>query len=164
MAAGSRWSDLGQDDDLVARKLLDRGGNIGVAAVGVGRVEEAQAVVVVAVEQQAGERVRAEPGLVGTPPPPMVPVPIARRLVRMPVWPSVTSSCAENLREGVSKARTEASEGLVSHAALSPVAVLRRKSLLSMAHLLGKRILQAESPGQPRGLLLSVSLQNVATS
>src|ERR1700729_2272821 len=74
---------------------------------------------------------------------------MASRLVRMPVFPSVTSSCALNLRVGVSKARTEAREVVEdSHAAPIPVAVLRRKSLLSMAHLLPKRILRFRAANQ----------------
>ncbi len=64
-ACGIASVGLGHDDDLVARKLLDGGGDVGVRAVGVGGVEEAEAVVVVAVEEEAGEGIGAEAGLVG---------------------------------------------------------------------------------------------------
>ena len=46
---------LGEDGDFVARELLEGCGDVGMAAVGVGGVEEAEAVVVVAVEQEARE-------------------------------------------------------------------------------------------------------------
>src|SRR5262249_52285278 len=52
-------------DDFVARQLLDGCGDVGVRAVGVGGVEEVEAVVVVAVEQETGEGIGAEAGLVG---------------------------------------------------------------------------------------------------
>jgi len=41
---------FGKDGDLGAVELLERGGDVGMAAVGVGGVEEAEAVFVVAVE------------------------------------------------------------------------------------------------------------------
>ncbi len=56
---------FGHDDDLVARELFEGPGHVGMAAVGVGGVEEAQAVVMVAVEQKPGEGIVAEADLVG---------------------------------------------------------------------------------------------------
>ena len=55
---------LGHDYNLVARELLQCGGDVGMAAVGVGSVEEAKAILVEAVDEQAGERTHAEAGLV----------------------------------------------------------------------------------------------------
>jgi hypothetical protein len=57
---------LGKNSDPIARNLLEGCGNIGMAAIRVGGVE--------------------------LPPKPTVPVPMARRLVRMPVRPRTTSS------------------------------------------------------------------------
>src|SRR6185437_5547257 len=56
-----------QHSDLVARELLDGFGNVRVTAVGVGGIEEAKAVVVVAVEQHRHKGIIAEAGLVGCP-------------------------------------------------------------------------------------------------
>ncbi len=64
-AGGVAVVGLGHDDDFVARELLEGGGDVGMAAVGVGGVEEAEAVLVVAVDEQAGEGAHAEAGLVG---------------------------------------------------------------------------------------------------
>jgi len=47
---------FGEDGNSVARELFDGSGDEGVRAVGVGGVEEAEAVGVIAVEQEAGER------------------------------------------------------------------------------------------------------------
>ena len=49
-AGGVTVVGLGHDDDFVARELLEGGGDVGMAAVGVGGVEEAEAVFVVAVD------------------------------------------------------------------------------------------------------------------
>ena len=54
---------LGEDGNLVAAKMLERLGHVRMAAVGIGGVEEAQAVVV-AVEQQIGEALHAQGSLV----------------------------------------------------------------------------------------------------
>ncbi len=64
-AGGVAGVGLGHDDDLVSRELPDGSGDVGVASVRVGCVEEAEAVVVVAVEEQTRERVCAEACLVG---------------------------------------------------------------------------------------------------
>jgi len=64
-AGGVAVVGLGEDGDLVAGELLDGGGDVGMAAVGVGGVEEAEAVLVVAVEQEAGEGAHSELRLVG---------------------------------------------------------------------------------------------------
>src|SRR5579859_4404149 len=72
------------------------------------------------------------------PPPPMVPVPMARRLVRMPVRPRTTSSCARCLPVAgvsVSPAKGRAAAGVVllaTQVAASPEAVRRRKSRRSI--------------------------------
>ena len=67
IGAGFGWiagPGLGQDRDLVARKMFERLGHMGMAAVGVGSVEESQAVIV-AVEQEIGQTLHAQRGLVG---------------------------------------------------------------------------------------------------
>ena len=56
---------LGEHCDFVAWNLFECCGDIGVAAVGVGGVEEAQTVFVIAIDKNSGERRRAEPRLVG---------------------------------------------------------------------------------------------------
>lgn len=56
---------FGEDGDLVARKLLEGGGDVRMAAVGIGGVEEAKAVVVVAVEEEFGKGECSKLGLVG---------------------------------------------------------------------------------------------------
>src|SRR6266851_5572179 len=55
---------LGEDGDLVAGDVLEGFGDVRVAAVGIGGVEEAQAVVV-SVKEQVGETFDAEGGLMG---------------------------------------------------------------------------------------------------
>ena len=66
-AGGVTVVGFGHDDDFVAGELLEGGGDVGMAAVGVGGVEEAEAVFVVAVDEQAGEAAHTETGLVGGP-------------------------------------------------------------------------------------------------
>src|ERR1700730_3716087 len=66
------------------------------------------------------------------PPPPMVPVPMARRLVRMPVRPRTTSSCARCLPLEDVSARAAVAALLATQVAASPEAVRRRKSLRSI--------------------------------
>ena len=56
---------LGHDDDFIAGELFDRGGYVGMAAVGVGGVEEAEAVLVEAVDEEAREGAHTETGLIG---------------------------------------------------------------------------------------------------
>ena len=95
---------FGKDRDFVARNVLERFGNVRVAAVGIGRVEETKAVIV-AVEEQVGEAFDAERVWCEWWPTPTVPVPMARRLVWMPVLPSVTVSAALNFLERLGKAK-----------------------------------------------------------
>src|ERR1700691_913586 len=62
----------------------------------------------------------------------MVPVPMARRLVRMPVRPSTTSSWARYLPETAGIARPAARALLATQVAARPEAERRRKSLRSI--------------------------------
>src|SRR5580704_738491 len=54
---------LSEDGDVIPRNMLESFGNVGMAAVGVGRIEEAQAVVI-AVTEKVGKTLDAERGLV----------------------------------------------------------------------------------------------------
>src|ERR1035437_6079698 len=86
--------------------------------------------------------------------PPMVPVPMARRLVRMPVWPRTTSSRALNLW-GRGSASIHGGSGFAacaltvdeSHAAPTAWADLRRNSLRCMRALLALTIHTLLPPG-----------------
>ena len=60
---GVAGPSFGENGDTVARNVLKRFGNVRVAAVGIGRVEETKAVIVT-VEEQVGEAFDAERGLV----------------------------------------------------------------------------------------------------
>src|ERR1700722_3948777 len=62
----------------------------------------------------------------------MVPVPMARRLVRMPVRPRTTSSWARYLPETAGIARPAARALLATQVAAKPEAERRRKSLRSI--------------------------------
>src|SRR6266699_3917763 len=60
---GVAGPSFGKDRDFIARDVLEGLGNVRVAAVGIGRVEETKAVIVT-VEEQVGEAFDAERGLV----------------------------------------------------------------------------------------------------
>ncbi len=105
---------LGEDGDFVARDMLEGFRDVGMATVGVRRIEEAQALIVT-VEEKAGEAVDAERGLMR---------------MMADAEPNVTVSEALNLRDrGLSvKARARRGKATECNQAAPAVQAERRRN------------------------------------